>query len=479
MPRIIGNTAFEKPLYGDVGVNPTISNAIDNMTHLDDNYWKQIEPQVPSQKPPPQTQVQNILSTVNAPTAEQQAEARRQQQQTIQYLLEQLRTGGQQQAARDQQRQYAEMLLNQAKGIGGPTAAQSQLQAALQKQQAQAASQAASIRGMNPVAAARLVAQQQAENAQQAANQSSTLRAQEMQSAQEQYAKVLSETRQADIDAQYKQSAIIAQLEQSLRSGDQDAINAAMNAAVNMRNQDLQYMTAQQRNEYDAKMAVAKSQLELTLQQNQQKFDQGIYDANAKKAEDAKAWALWMNVALAVAGAVMTVIPGLQGVGVATAITGVTGAINSQTGSSAAQSGASTAQAGAAIQSNLDAEKAKKEQAQKEAAAAAAAKAVDATSQVSNPNTQSKGGLIKGKASKPGDSEDNDTVPALLSPGEIVIPRSIALSKDADKRSAEFVRQLKKIESSRPNSKRSAMDKIAKLEAQIAALKSKSAKSRK
>lgn len=479
MPVIQGNPAFQKPLYGDEDrLSSMLDNSFDDLSKPSNDYWREIKRQAPTQKPT-KTEDQKILSTVNAPTAEQQAEARQQQQQTIQYLLEQLRTGGQQQAARDQQRQYAEMLLNQAKGIGGPTAAQSQLQAALQKQQAQAASQAASIRGMNPVAAARLVAQQQAENAQQAANQSSTLRAQEMQSAQEQYAKVLSETRQADIDAQYKQSAIIAQLEQSLRSGDQDAINAAMNAAVNMRNQDLQYMTAQQRNEYDAKMAAAKTQLELTLQQNEQNYNKGIYDANTKKAEDAKAWAFWMSIVLAAAGVGLAFVPGMQGVGIATAMSGATNAAAIAGGQQASSSGAATAQAGAAIQANLDAEKAKQEQQKNAAAAAAAAKAVDATSQVSNPTAQSKGGLIKGKASKPGDSEDNDTVPALLSPGEIVIPRSIALSKDADKRSAEFVRQLKKIESSRPNSKRSAMDKIAKLEAQIAALKSKSAKSRK
>lgn len=37
-----------------------------------------------------------------------------------------------------------------------------------------------------------------------------------------------------------------------------------------------------------------------------------------------------------------------------------------------------------------------------------------------------KGGEVPGKALTPGDSEDNDVVPTLLSPGEIVIPRSFA-----------------------------------------------------
>ena len=35
------------------------------------------------------------------------------------------------------------------------------------------------------------------------------------------------------------------------------------------------------------------------------------------------------------------------------------------------------------------------------------------------------GGHVGGEAEVPGDSEQNDTVPALLSPGELVIPRSV------------------------------------------------------
>ena len=35
------------------------------------------------------------------------------------------------------------------------------------------------------------------------------------------------------------------------------------------------------------------------------------------------------------------------------------------------------------------------------------------------------GGHVGGKAKVEGDSEENDTVPALLSPGELVIPRSV------------------------------------------------------
>lgn len=52
------------------------------------------------------------------------------------------------------------------------------------------------------------------------------------------------------------------------------------------------------------------------------------------------------------------------------------------------------------------------------------------------------GGQVDGQAKHPGDDERNDTVPAVLSPGEIVIPRSIASS--SDEAILDFVRHVKK-----------------------------------
>lgn len=46
------------------------------------------------------------------------------------------------------------------------------------------------------------------------------------------------------------------------------------------------------------------------------------------------------------------------------------------------------------------------------------------------------GGLV------PGDSPKNDTVPAMLSPGEIVLPRSVTQAEDAPERAAAFVKAL-------------------------------------
>lgn len=53
----------------------------------------------------------------------------------------------------------------------------------------------------------------------------------------------------------------------------------------------------------------------------------------------------------------------------------------------------------------------------------------------------SDGGAVMGKAKVAGDSSKNDVVPAILSPGEIVIPRSVLASKDPVAAAAEFVKK--------------------------------------
>jgi hypothetical protein len=49
------------------------------------------------------------------------------------------------------------------------------------------------------------------------------------------------------------------------------------------------------------------------------------------------------------------------------------------------------------------------------------------------------GGMVPGKAQVKGDSPKNDTVPAMLSPGEIVIPRTALQGPDAPQKAAAFV----------------------------------------
>ena len=53
------------------------------------------------------------------------------------------------------------------------------------------------------------------------------------------------------------------------------------------------------------------------------------------------------------------------------------------------------------------------------------------------------GGNVPGEAQTPGNSPKNDTVPAMLSPHEIVLPRSVAQSPNAPQDAAKFVAQTK------------------------------------
>ncbi len=62
---------------------------------------------------------------------------------------------------------------------------------------------------------------------------------------------------------------------------------------------------------------------------------------------------------------------------------------------------------------------------------------------VSPPAELASGGQIPGYAQAPGNSPRNDTVPAMLSPGEIVLPRTVAQSADAPDKAAEFVAAIK------------------------------------
>jgi hypothetical protein len=56
--------------------------------------------------------------------------------------------------------------------------------------------------------------------------------------------------------------------------------------------------------------------------------------------------------------------------------------------------------------------------------------------------TAAHGGIIPGKAPVPGDHPVNDKVPAVLSPGEIVIPRSVVSSDDPIGSAAKFVAEV-------------------------------------
>lgn len=77
--------------------------------------------------------------------------------------------------------------------------------------------------------------------------------------------------------------------------------------------------------------------------------------------------------------------------------------------------------------------------------------AVDSLAAAAPVLVAAQGGQIGGQASVAGNSPDNDDVPALLSPKEIVLPRSVTMSKDPAGAAASFVDAIKKTH--KPNEK--------------------------
>lgn len=63
--------------------------------------------------------------------------------------------------------------------------------------------------------------------------------------------------------------------------------------------------------------------------------------------------------------------------------------------------------------------------------------------QTISPNIFEQGGPVPGQALAPGDSPKNDTVPAMLSPGEIVLPRSVTQGGNVEAKAVEFLRHLR------------------------------------
>lgn len=99
-------------------------------------------------------------------------------------------------------------------------------------------------------------------------------------------------------------------------------------------------------------------------------------------------------------------------------------------------------------------------------------------SQPAQPTTQpaqpaiksSKGGEIKGRSRFGGDTRSNDTVPALLSPGEIVLPRSVAQSEDAPEKSKKFVEAIKSKKKPTPRDYMQALARLNELESRLNAM---------
>ena len=286
----------------------------------------------------------------------------------------------------DQQQALADALLAQANGQG-PSLAALQLQQATDANAAQAAGAVASQRGINPALAARLVGQQQANAQQQAAGQAAQLRIQEQLAAREQLAGVLAQMRGQNLET----------------LGAFGGLNQGQNAILSQGDlgaQQLNQSTAAQ----NAQLAAGMSA-------------QAIAKAQADKARSDRI--------------VGGVIGGIGAVG-GTIIGGpVGGAVGAQAGNIATSGGSPSGGAGYS------------------GSTAGMVPASYTPSAHISPGTLQQptmagGGVVPGYAPSPGDSHDNDTVPAMLSPGEVVIPRSIVNAEDAPDRAAEFVAAIKR-----------------------------------
>jgi hypothetical protein len=94
---------------------------------------------------------------------------------------------------------------------------------------------------------------------------------------------------------------------------------------------------------------------------------------------------------------------------------------------------------------------------------------------LSKKKTSARGGdiksrLVPGTAKYSGDTRSNDTVPALLSPGEIVLPRSVAQSEDAPDKAKKFVQAIKKQKRPSPKAYAQALARLQELESRMDAM---------
>jgi hypothetical protein len=83
---------------------------------------------------------------------------------------------------------------------------------------------------------------------------------------------------------------------------------------------------------------------------------------------------------------------------------------------------------------------------------------------------KARGAEVPGKVKYQGDTRSNDTVPALLSPGEIVLPRSVAQSEEAPEKAKKFVEAIKKQKRPSGRNLAQALSRIAELEARLDAM---------
>ena len=252
------------------------------------------------------------------------------------------------------QQSLAQALLAQSQGFGPNPAAIAQQQGTNRAVQ-QAAGLEASQKGINTGTQQRLIAQNAASTAQQAAGQGAYMQAQQQLAAQGQLGQALAQQRQQDITQATQNKELQNQYVNTLY-GAQSAQNQAITSGYN----------------------------------SAQAINAGVQAQNAGVQGQAL-------------GGLYNAAGGLASMGLGSLL------------GSGSSSGGSTGSSGGGY-------------------------SLGTNTNLGQPMSFSKGGKIPGKAPVQGDHEANDTVPAMLSPGEIVVPRSHAGSADKAK---EFIDKLK------------------------------------
>lgn len=344
---------------------------------------------------------------------------------------------------RNQQQQLANQLAAQAQGQG-PSLAAGQLQQATNRNIAQGMAMAASQRGATAGQGLRQVAQQTAAANQQAAGQSAQLRMQEQMSAQQQLAGVAGAARDQDIGLATSQAG----LQQQVGLANQDATNqfkltqAGFNQQASANNQQSE-LTQRGMNDDMSKfynqgiMGMEMADRDAAMGLETLKVNQNVGLSSANQAGYADASKRRGGF--------------LGGLGEGMASMFASGGV---VGGSGAKGYESVAKKFAMSLASGVGDEQEKEIGQKtfgRSVGKGIGKSMQPTKSPSGldastgatygqaPMTASEGGRVPGEAEYPGDDLRNDKVQVLLSPGEIIVPRSIA---DDTKRTIAFIRAL-------------------------------------
>lgn len=348
---------------------------------------------------------------------------------------------------RNQQQQLANQLAAQAQGQG-PSLAAGQLQQATNRNIAQGMAMAASQRGATAGQGLRQMAQQTAAANQQAAGQSAQLRMQEQMSAQQQLANVAGAARDQDIGLATSQAG----LQQQAGLANQDATNqfkltqAGLNQQAAANNQQSE-LSQRGMNDDMAKfynqgiMGMEMADRDAAMGLETLKVNQNVGLAGPNQAAYADA-SKRRGGFLGGLGEAVSSLPLMKAAG------GVVGESGAKGYDSVAKKFA------VALSSGLGEDEDEKDSGHKKFGRAVG-KGISTAMQPTKsptgldastggtygqaPMTASEGGRVPGEAEYAGDDLRNDKVHVMLSPGEIIVPRSIA---DDTKRTIAFIRAL-------------------------------------